>query len=252
MNRFVLVLTACVDPSTAPRVGVVLSDPQVRLQQYKNALRYWLHLDDPRFNSILFIENSGSSLSSLIQLVETDNPHSKEVEFLQLNSNHFPEHLDYGYAELAMVDEAVKRSRLIATSSHFIKVTGRLTFPALPRLLDRLPDQLLFAVDGRQSFLVPRSPYIHSLLMIFSVSFYQEHLTDLKARLNDVVPNMETLLYFKLIGFNAWPGVVYRFPINVNPIGNGAFDGRSYNGLRRDVASAVRSIARRVAPNKWI
>jgi hypothetical protein len=252
LNNYLLVLTACIDPSTGP-ARISLTDSLTRLEQYRKALEYWLLATDPRLAKILFLENSGYPLDKLRELVDKGNPLKKQVEFIQLSNNNYPAHLDYGYPELGMLDEATNTSKLMAESKYFIKATGRLIFPKLSKLLNRLPTDYLFAVDCHLPvYLISWSPGVNSNLMIFSVEFYKKEMLDIKSRMNDVFRNMEALLYYKLMDHYKTPGAILRWPINVDPVGYDAQWGKSYSTPRRRVISAARSVGRALLPGIWI
>ena len=250
--EYLLVLTACIDPSTSSHVSVVIADPVVRLAQYEKALKYWLEVKDKRLATILFIENSGYCLDSLTRLAEQSNPHNKQVEFIQLSNNQFPAYLDYGYPELGMLDEAVNVSQLMRQAKYFIKATGRLTFPKLPRLLDLLPRDYHFAVDCRLPIMTRTSPTVSSQLMVFSIQFYMSELVNVKARMNDIFRNMETLLYYKLMDYYGTVGAIMRWPINIDPVGYNAHWGGDYSSGRRKALSAVRAVGRCIVPGLWL
>ncbi|HKZ01416.1 MAG TPA: hypothetical protein VJ180_04210 [Pyrinomonadaceae bacterium] len=249
---YLLVLTACIDPSTGP-ARVVRSDPFVRLKDYSSALKFWLVNPDPRLRSILFLENSGHSLDVLKELAATHNPFDKRVEFIQLHNNDYPPFVDYGYPELEMLDLGLESSELVKRSGYFIKVTGRLAFPTISSLLNRLPPTYLFAVDCRIPML-PRgkTPAVYASLMIFSVSFYRANLMDIKSRMNDVLSNTETMLYLKLMDYAGRPGAILRWPVQVSPVGYSAHWGTNYGSPLRRAKDAIRQVSRRVLPDLWI
>ena len=252
LNNYLLVLTACIDPSTGP-ARISLTDSLTRLEQYRKSLEYWLLSKDSRLAKILFLENSGYPLDKLRELVDKGNPLKKQVEFIQLSNNNYPAHLDYGYPELGMLDEAANTSKLMADSKYFIKATGRLLFPKLSKLLNRLPADYLFAVDCHLPvYLISWSPGVNSNLMIFSVEFYKTEMLDVKSKMNDVFRNMETLLYYKLMDYYKTPGAVLRWPISVDPVGYDAQWGKSYSSPRRKVIGAARSVGRALLPGIWI
>lgn len=240
-----LVLTATIDPSSGS-ANLKINDPLVRLSQYQHSLQFWLRHPDPRLRSILFLENSNYPLDTL---KATPNPLSKEVEFLSFRENNCPPHLDYGYAELDMIDRALQESRLMGQSRYFIKTTGRLTFPQLPRLLDRLPPSYNFAVDCRIPFWTGQ-PTVSPMLMIFSVDFYRKELFNVKSKMNDVFRGMETLFYYKLMDHPH--DAVLRWPVNCEPVGYDATFGKSYNSGRRRAGAIIRSVARACIPKMWI
>jgi len=250
---YAIVMTACIDPSSGP-IKVARNDPAVRLQDYMDSLRFWLNLDDRRLSKIIFIENSGHPLEALRELARTANPLRKQVEFIPLCCNHYPEGVHYGYAELNMIDEAFAASKLLSESPYFIKATGRLSFPGVSRLLDRLGNDYLFAVDCRDNTLPMRSPQIFATtqLMVFSTLFYRRHLLNAKAELSKDLSHIETLLYRKLSRFKGRQGAVLRWPVNVDPVGHAAHWHKQYDSPRQRAISLARAACRMVFPNWWV
>ncbi len=251
--RYVVILTACIDPS-AGRIKVYRSDPADRLGDYQQALRFWLKLNDDRLNRLVFIENSGYSLESLHSIAARENPFQKQVEFISVDANFYPEDVHYGYAELDMVDRAFRTAQLIQPGDIIIKVTGRLQFPKIVRLLNRLPTDLQFSVDCRNNAFMASQPkiFVATQLMIFAHSFYQQHLLDIKLQLSRKNPTIEYLLYQKLTAFQGQSGVILRWPINVDPVGYAAHWNKKYNDPKRKLISLFRAVCRRVCPNWWI
>src|SRR5579863_9294339 len=86
--RFLLVMTATITP--AVNAQVKRSDPRVRLEDYKKALRFWLADPHPALSRILFLENSGADLAELRVIAEIENPRNKEVEFVSLPAYEIP------------------------------------------------------------------------------------------------------------------------------------------------------------------
>ncbi|MBW4658845.1 MAG: hypothetical protein KME15_09225 [Drouetiella hepatica Uher 2000/2452] len=255
-SRYVVVLTACIDPSqgSAKTVKVFRSDPLTRLADYEKSLLFWLKIKDCRLQKIVFVENSGYSLDSLKELVLNSNALAKQVEFISLCCNNIPLGLHYGYAELDMLDRAYQTSELIKSSEYFIKATGRLTFPNLPSLLNHLPLKYLFAVDCRNSAFLRRSTHAFTTtqLMIFSTEFYGEKLYGAKADLTMKVPKIEELLYYKLIIFKSQEGAILRWPISVDPVGQAAHWRKNYRSPRQIAINTIRSICRILFPNWWV
>ena len=78
-----------------------------------------------------------------------------------------------------MLDLGLKQSRLRSLTTHMIKVSGRFRFPALSRLLDRLPTAFDVAADARARKLLRRAnerPFITTQIILFSHRFYEENL----------------------------------------------------------------------------
>src|ERR1035438_513651 len=128
-----LVLTATIDPRGM--VLTVRSDPRVRLNDYEQSLRQWLHLD--AFHTIVFCENSNANLGVLQDLVAQENRKSKSVRFIAFDGNGHPPHLGKGVGEMNIL------SHLLATltpppNKPLVKVTGRYQVPNARQLCDLL------------------------------------------------------------------------------------------------------------------
>src|SRR5260221_4026412 len=148
MDRYLLVMTACVDPSQG-NYRFSRADPTIRLEDYKTALRFWLQFPDKRIRNILFIENSNYPLDRLKSIAEHENPLKKNVEFIGLDCNWYPPGGHYGYAELRMLDLGLQLSRLRNATTQMIKISGRFKFPSPTRLLNSLPAEFDAVADAR-------------------------------------------------------------------------------------------------------
>ena len=252
-SEYVVIISACIDPSKGS-IEVSRSDPSIRLQDYISGLRFWLNISDRRLDKIVFIENSGYPLDALQELAHLSNPLNKQVEFISLCCNEYPEGVHYGYAELNMIDEAFKLSKLLNQSSYLIKATGRLTFPTISRLLNRLNDDFMFAVDCRNNKLFVPSPQVFATtqLMIFSISFYRKHLLNIKAGLSKDMACIEGLIYNKLITFQGEKGAILRWSVNVDPSGYSSGWSKSYDSPKQKVINQARAICRIITPNWWV
>jgi hypothetical protein len=248
--RYLLVMTATIIP--AANSGVRRADPQLRLEDYKRALRYWLNYPHPAAERILFLENSGADLSQLRDLAAQENPRGREVEFLSLPVHPIPEGKNYGYNEMAMLDEGLAQCRLRQTTTHMIKTTGRLTFPALGRALDLLGRAPELMVDCRKLGFPRKGCDASVQLFACSHGFYDRVLRDSREEMNSTdVRLLEHLIFRKVIAFKGQPGIHLRFPCNIDPVGYSGFKARSYNSPRSAFSRAIRAALRVVAPNYW-
>jgi hypothetical protein len=254
--EYLLVMTSCIDPSAGRdrEHRVHRNDPALRLEDYKRSLRYWLAHRDARLSRILFVDNSGYPLDALKEIAEAENPRAKRVEFISYDGNYYPPDVHYGYAELGILDKAYLESELLRGCSHLIKTTGRLYFPNLPALLDRLPAGCLFAVDCRDNRRFVQVPQVYATtqLMVVSKEFYGAHLLGAKAELGGEVTHMEGLIYRKILPFKGRPGAVLRWPVNVDPVGFAAHWQKDYRSARQRALSLARAVCRVVLPNWWV
>ena len=247
MPEDLLILTATITPTQG--VVIARSDPKERLADYAQALSYWLSYPHPKTGRILFLENSGADLEPLRQLVSKQNSFGKEVEFLSIKCSPLPEGFTYGFSEMEMFDAGIAQSKLASHSTRFIKLTGRLTFPRLGKLLDWLPDNLQVGVDCR---IRGANMFVPSQLLIFSKEFYEAQVRGLCWEMNAGPPYIEDILFDKVIKFRSKEGVVLRWPFNVAPVGISGHSNKTYRSPSRVLASATREIIRKVAPTWWL
>jgi hypothetical protein len=250
--RFLLVMTATITP--AANAQVKRSSPQMRLEDYKRALRYWLNYPHPAAERILFLENSGADLSELRAIAENENPQRREVEFLSLPAREIPAGTNYGYAEMQMLDDGVALSKLRPATTHMIKVTGRLTFPALGKALDRVVNKapLELMIDCRKLGLFRRGYDARVQLIVCSHAFYDRVLRGANREMNSTdVRLLEHLIYRKVIPFKGRPGYYLRFPCNIDPMGYFGFKNRRYDSPRTAIPRGVRALLRVIAPSYW-
>jgi hypothetical protein len=251
---YLLVMTATVAPSANAQVK--RSSSLVRIEDYKRALRFWLSYPHPAAARILFLENSGADLSELRAIAETENPFNREVEYLSLPIHEIPPGANYGYAEMQSLDEGMALSTLRRATTHMIKTTGRLTFPALGNALDRISNSdfapLELMIDCRRLGLFRRGCDARVQLFVCSHSFYDRVLRQSNREMNSTdVRLLEHLIYRKVIPFKGRPGYYLRFPCNVDPVGHFGFKDRRYDSPRTAVSRGVRAALRVIAPGYW-
>lgn len=255
--RYLLVMTATVTPAANARVK--RSSPQVRLEDYKGALRFWLKYPHAAAERILFLENSGADLTELRTIADTENPMQREVEFISLRACEIPAGRTYGYAEMRALDEGLIQSKLRHATTHMIKATGRLTFPALGKALDRVTNSargetvpLELMIDCRRLGFPRRGHDAKVQLFVCSHEFYDRVLRGSNQEMNATdLRLLEQLIFRKVIPFKALPGCYLRFPCNVEPVGYFGFKNRRYDSLRTVVARGTRALLRVVAPGYW-
>ncbi len=257
-QRYILLMTACIRPpeTNIHRHAIWRNDPEVRLTDYKTALEFWLQYPDPRISGIVFVENSGYDLCDLKDLARRRNPFGRQTEFLQIAAAPIPEGLHYGYSEAEMIDHAFMKSTLISACSHVIKVTGRIFFPGLSRLLNRIGNQHLIVTDCRDFRLFHiRRQMILTTLFIVRKDFYLDKLYDAKQKMISTRTGLIEWMYYQILRplYRARPGdMILRFPFNVEPVGFGAHWNIDYSSGKKKLAAAGRAISRFLFPALWI
>jgi hypothetical protein len=252
---YTVVMTACIDPKIGTNSATVhRSDPKVRLKDYQDGLKFWLSVKDERIKRIIFIDNSGYSLESLIEISRTNNQWNRECEFISLRCNEIPNGVHYGYSELKLLHLGLEGSKTLKKEDYIIKATGRYRFPNISHLLDRLPNTYKVAADAQ--ILNRFVPYPRKTIMvgliIFSTEFYQTHLQQLYKEMQPTPRKafVEDIFFDKLMPMRHEPGVILRFPCNCDYEGIGG-NGISYTEPRKKALSACRAIGRVLFPNWW-
>ncbi len=256
-NMYLIVLTATITPSM--NVKVLRNDPEQRKRDYICAFRFWLRHKDPRLTRLLFIENSGADLDIFRTILSEENLLGKEVEILPVPSRKIPLNVHYGWGELMMLDDGVKSSTLARSCSHFIKATGRLTFPRISNLLDKTPQDFDALVECRiptrvyrrglnfvQALKRREGAYTSTQLLLLKKTFYEQYLVGLASLMQPFTDSdlMEAVLYKKLISLRDTSSIHLRFPVNCDPSGVGASLGHDYDSRSRKILSLIRGAFR--------
>lgn len=248
--QYLLVMTATIIP--AENAGVKRADPRLRLEDYKQALRFWLNYPHPAADNILLLENSDADLSELRAIAAEENPRGKRVEILSVPGNRIPEGTNYGYTEMQMLDEGLALSQLRRQTTHMIKVTGRLTFPALGKALDLVAEPFELMVECRKLGFPRRGFDAATQLFVCSHAFYDRVLRGSKREMNSTdIRLLEHLIFRKAIPFKGKPGYYLRFPCNVEPVGYSGFKARRYDSGATAMTRGMRAALRVIAPNYW-
>jgi hypothetical protein len=249
--RFVVVLTATITPLKGAQVS--RTNPDERRRDYMSGFRFWTQNRDPRLSRILFVENSGASLFEFRQ--EAESAADKDIEFISVPPILLPHGLHYGYAEMQMLDYALSRSRHRSITTHMIKATGRLRFPKISALLDRLPSEFDIAVDTCQAlpFGLRRQAFVPTQLFLTSHTFYGTYLQDSYHNLRPDYPfYIEHLIYERLKKMSDNPRILSRWPISVEPLGVAGYSGERYDRPSRRALTIVRAALRKPIPGFWL
>ncbi|KAB2888860.1 MAG: hypothetical protein F9K32_14945 [Desulfobulbaceae bacterium] len=252
-NHYTILLTGTITPS--PHAKTVISQPAERLHQYCEGILFWSRLPLQR-NTIIFFDNSGYGTERISdQLSKMGGSDFSAIEIYSHFMNDYPKDLHYGYAELTIIDHALTNISSLKNSQYFIKATGRLTFPNVVNLLNKLPDDFHFAVDSRKNSLFVKHPqlFVTTQLMIFNTQFYQQNLIGIQQELSAQNNLIENLFYEKLTAFEKDPKAILRWPVSVDPVGTAAHWQKDYSrGFRRFALNKTRSLLRRIAPFWWV
>ncbi len=248
-----LLLTACIEP-TQFKDKVHRNDTLIRLEDYKTALKLWLHHNDDSITSIIFAENSGYDLTEIETVFIKENIYNRKYQIIQAIASKVPEGLHYGYSELELIDNILDKITLLNDNDFIIKTTGRVYFPKISSLLVKTVLRYKFIADSRNfNFGKWKHNYVLSNLFIFNILWYKENLFDKKSLMLELdVTHFETLLYKLLLVNKVGKDVLLRFPINVSPVGHGAHWNVNYQSLDKRLGYLLRAIFRKILPNFWM
>lgn len=252
-NNLAILLTGTVTPS--PHAQTVLPNCSDRLLQYCEGILFWSRLPLQR-SRIIFFDNSGYGADRISeQLRKMGCSDFSSIEIHSHFMNDYPENLHYGYAELTIIDYALANISSIRNSEYFLKATGRLVFPDIQKLLNKLPSSFDFAVDARRNALLfkPSQFFVTTQLMIFNTQFYQRNLIGIQQELTPQRCLIENLFYEKLTAFEKNSRAILRWPVSVDPVGTAAHWQKDYSkGFRRMVLNRSRNLLRRIMPFWWV
>jgi hypothetical protein len=247
-----LIMSATLVP---PVAAVARADPEERLNDYLDALRFYLSLPDTVIDRILFVDNSNGDLSPLAELVQRF-PHGKDVELISFEGNDHPYQRGKAYGEFKLMDYGLANTTLFGANDIVWKTTGRLKFLNLPEMTarcNRLPFDILCD--------------LHNVPWIGSGKWRNHENMDLRVfafRMRAYDAILRDLWHSREVGFDAeffyhWmlkehPGfrVVPRFPLQAQLQGISGRHQRDYRSHSQRTKDAVRSAVRRITPWLWL
>lgn len=251
--NFVLLLTACIEP-TQFKNKVQRNDSLVRLGDYKQALKMWLHHKDEKITTVIFAENSGFDLTEIEEIFLTENKYRRNYQIYQNLATEVPQGLHYGYSELELIDHVISQISLLKDNDFIIKSTGRIYFPKIYLLTQNLMNSHVFIADSRRfNFLKWHKNYVLSNLLVFNIKWYKNNLLAKKEiMINLKISHFETLLFYLLNKKQSSNAIILRFPFNINPVGVGAHWDVNYQSFNKKLSYIIRAIFRKILPQVWI
>jgi hypothetical protein len=250
-RNIILLLTASIAPKQFKN-SVKRNDVKTRLEDYKKALKFWLHHKDERITEIIFAENSGYDLTEIKKIFEIENIYNRKFNLIQKEETLAPEGFHYGYSELELIDFVFKKNHFLSDEDYFIKVTGRLYFPQISKLISISIPHYLFVADSRiYNFLGKQNKYILTTVFISRVDFYKNHIFNKKDKMKELNVSLFETLLFELL-CKELQDILLRFPFNLDPIGIGAHTNKNYGSLRNLFLNSIRAISRKILPDFWI
>jgi hypothetical protein len=259
---FALVFTATIFVDNIARVYI--SDKNIREEQYLTSLNYYLS-NHPRIKRMIFIENSGISLAPFQQLFEKNNPHNKQVEFISLNTNLSYYHKGKGFGECLLIEQGLKKSKLINSVTHFGKITGRLCILNLTEILESLNLDFDCACDYKdQGYKIKKiwnkssRAFCDTRFIAFSHQFYQQYIGTLHIEFLEKFPNayfcIEPEFYQKIRSLEKQRNIHKRFKLEPKfagisgHSGGKKFGGKNYDGATERAKYQLKVFLRNILP----
>ena len=178
-ENVILLMTATIDPRDCSQLK--RRDPVVRLRDYKEALVKWLK--EARIPKVIFCENSGSSLSELVDTASQNNPIGKEIRFISYDARGYGSK-GKGYGEMGIITRALEDS-LITEQSMIITVSGRYH---ISNIDDLVSDLIKTDVDVMSCpYILPYS--VLSDVYISSPRFLRDFLCPRQQEIDDSIGN---------------------------------------------------------------
>ena len=249
----VLLTATITPPSGVP--ALLRTEPADRLEDYRRALAFYLHLPPQTVNRIVFAENSASDLSVLEALVE-ERGQGKDVELLSFYGLDYPVEHGRGVGETRLIETALKRSDLLGglgEDAMFWKITGRLQIRNLERLVATAPVNPRLYADFRR---FPR-PWVDTRVFACTPAGFRSLFSPRVQRMRqDELASAgysapEEWLFSELLTQRPNGSIVPR--LRVEPIIHGYSGfGDDYARPSRRLWSAARGMSRRLLPGLWI
>jgi len=247
-----LIMSATLVP---PTTAVARADPVDRLNDYLDALRYYLALPNTVIDRILFVDNSDADLTPLAELAQ-HVPHDKNIELISFEGNDHPYQRGKAYGEFKLMDFGLANTTLFGPDDIVWKTTGRLKFLNLPEMTWRcktLPFDVLCDLHNVPWVGSGKWRNYHNMdlrVFAFRMRAYDAILRDLW-RTREEGFDAE-FLYHRMCQKHQDLRILPRFPLQAQLQGISGRHQRDYRSTSQRTKDAVRSAARRIAPWLWL
>ena len=225
--KSIILLTACVTPNGMTKTA--LQDPNVRLNQYIKAIRFYLR--NTKYN-ICICENSNTDLS----LYFKDSTDINRLEFLVFKGNKFDKSKGKGYGEAEIIQYAIEHSQIIDKNTRIIKITGRYIIRNIIKEIEYIENLKL--KENAEAFVFTddiRYYFCNSYFFIAPVSFFSENFLKHKNKIDDSHGlSFENLLFEELIYYsnlNNRKFIIPPYPLEIDAISGSS--GKKYSLLTK-------------------
>jgi hypothetical protein len=244
----IIFMTATVSPPpNAPFLS--RTDPVVRLNDYRLALKYYLSLPTELFDRLVLVDNSLSDVSDLRRVAE-ENARDKLVEIISFDGNSHPAQYGRAYGEFKLIDHGLDTSRLIRSGDRFWKVTGRLQCMNLAILARKAPSQYELYADFKRH----RTKWVDLRTYSCSVEGYRRLLGGRYPAFREDVLQVapERFLFDDLMARRHCNMIIPRFSVQPHFRGFSGQFNTSLDTTRERCRRRIKDCVRRLAPWLWI
>jgi hypothetical protein len=245
-RRNLMLMTATITPEGSP--ALVRVDPAQRLDDYMDALRFYLGEIGRSIDGIVFVENSNSDVGALRRLCE-DRGLAAEVEFIANYGRESYPGRDRSFGEFKLLDHAMASSRSIAALGPrdvVWKVTGRYKVLNLATMVRTAPKAFDVYCDLRN---YPQR-WADLRFMAWTRQGYAKVFENVADRLG--ADPREAIMREYIDDQRRVARVVPRYRHEPVVDGVRGWDNANYAKGRGRLKNVARSISRAVAPWLWI
>jgi hypothetical protein len=248
-----LLLTATVTPPS-DATNLARTDPEVRLEDYKRALTFYIAHLGTTFDNIVFVDNSATALTVLSTLVRKQ--HCEElVELMSFSGLDYPAVKGRGYGELKLIDHAMQNSRVLTSDPNVRvwKCTGRYIVRNIQSLVKSTPKNADLYCHYRNW----PSKLCELSLISWNLRGYRTYVANCAEKVrNDIIPGAHTFeesLFRQHIEHtvNAETSIYRRLKFTPIIDGHRGWDNSDYSG-RLSPKIMIRQVCAVIAPWLWI
>lgn len=249
--RVTILLTSCIDPGQFID-SVKRNQIKERLGDYLWAIEKW---NNHHFNTevrILFIDNSSYPLQKIIEHMSP----KLNSTVISIKATQAPAGMHYGYSELELIQNALSIKEYWDDEDCVIKITGRLYYPKLNKLIVGISGNSQWISDIRgKGWFRGSIGYIPSSVFAFKVKFFKKYFGNGIEEMNKMgISHLELFLYNKILTIykEKREKITLKLPFGLLPKGIGAHWNKPYNSYMELIKGYLRSLLRVFFPKFWI
>lgn len=243
----VLIMTATIRPPINA-AGVSRLDPMLRLEDYKEALKFYTDFLGNDLDQIIFAENTLSDLAPLKDVIRKAGIVDR-VNFLSFDGNSFPPKFGRCYGEAKILDHVMSSDAVISSpgSVEYWKVTGRYKILNLKKMIASRPKDTDLYIDLRSH---AKPPWADLRVLSWSLRGYETVLRNIAPEIRE---DLDGYRAGEHVAFEQISERLHKADIRgvtvwtTEPLidGRRAYDGRNWSHGRQRAVYVIRSLQRR-------